>query len=96
MAKTKDIPLTDRQFRLVARALADPRRYEILEQLGKMDVTACENIRSCMPISAPTLSHHMKELENAGLVEAQREGKFVHYTLCRDTLKAYLARLAAI
>jgi ArsR family transcriptional regulator, arsenate/arsenite/antimonite-responsive transcriptional repressor len=96
VAKTKSIEISERQIHLIARALADPRRYEILERLGKVDVTGCGDILNCMSITAPTLSHHMKELENAGLVNAQKEGKFVHYTLRRDVLQAYLERLSKI
>jgi ArsR family transcriptional regulator, arsenate/arsenite/antimonite-responsive transcriptional repressor len=89
--------LTDRQFILVARALADPRRYEILQRIGRCDTScACGDIRDCVSISPATLSHHMKELENAGLVDVEREGKFVKYTLRRDILQAYLNRLSRI
>jgi len=93
----KSIALTDRQLNLIARALADPRRYEILQKIGRCDPScACGDIRSCLPISPATLSHHMKELENASLIDAQREGKFVNYTLRRDVLQAYLDRLSKI
>ncbi len=96
MTDTKSIPLSDRQFHLISRALADPRRYEILQKLGRKDSCACGDIRECIPVTAATLSHHMKELENSGLVEPERNGKFVNYTLRRDVLAAYTDRLGKL
>jgi DNA-binding transcriptional ArsR family regulator len=90
--------LTDDRFHLISKALADPRRYDLLRRIGKAgDTLSCESIRTgCCEVTAATISHHMKELETAGLVDSTREGKFVTYRLCRDVLEAYLARMAQI
>ena len=94
---TKRIELTEEQIHLIAKALADPRRMELLRQIGSCNKPKeCSEIRDCQPVSAATLSHHMKELETAGLILVTREGKFASYTLRRDVLKAYSEQLATI
>ncbi len=88
--------LTPRQIELVAKALAEPRRMEILKQIGACDGTSCNALQESQKVTPATLSHHIKELANAGLVEIVREGKFMKMSLNRPVLNAYLAQLAKI
>jgi ArsR family transcriptional regulator, arsenate/arsenite/antimonite-responsive transcriptional repressor len=93
MPETAGKTLTEDQVLLIAKALGD-RRYEILKRLGeRLDALACGAVRDCMGINPATLSHHMKELEMAGLVEVVRVGKFASYVLRRDVLEAFFQRL---
>src|ERR1700756_2800648 len=86
--------LTEDQVLLIAKALGNRRRYEILKRLGECrDAIACCAVRDCMGINPATLSHHMKELEIAGLVEVVREGKFASYALRRGVLEAFFQRV---
>ena len=91
--KSEQPTLSARELRLIARVLADPHRFQLLKRIAAEPCTACADLRTVFPISAPTLSHHLKELASAGLIEINRRGKFADLTFCRDTWDAYLAEL---
>ena len=78
----------------IARAIADPSRYEILRTLAASACdTPCSVVRNCVDVAPPTLSHHMKELRDAGLVDEEHVGRIVRYTLRRDVFEAFTAFL---
>jgi ArsR family transcriptional regulator, arsenate/arsenite/antimonite-responsive transcriptional repressor len=65
---------------LLFKALNDPTRRDILELLGKGDLSAGE-IAGKFEISKPSISHHLDLLRQAGLVESVKQGQFMYYSL---------------
>jgi len=68
------------QMAKVFRALSDPKRIKIVNLLSCGELCACVLLK-CFEITQPTLSHDMKVLSEAGIVESRREGKRVYYSL---------------
>jgi ArsR family transcriptional regulator, arsenate/arsenite/antimonite-responsive transcriptional repressor len=85
--------LTEKQFDLIAKALADPRRMQVLEVIAGEEECPCQRLREEFPISKATISHHLKELVRAGLIDAHKDGQFLHCEVRREVLEAYAAEL---
>ncbi len=62
------------------KALSDPSRRKILNLLKTSDLTPSEMMEK-IEISQPTLSHHLDILKRAGLIDGEREGQFIRYSL---------------
>lgn len=81
MARTK-ATLIDPDVRLF-QALADPTRLAIVRELaGAPEVCACD-FSSCCDVQQPTVSHHLKVLREAGVLESERRGTQIYYRLSR-------------
>jgi len=89
----KDAALSARQFQAVAKALADPRRMALLESIGSEREYSCQKLCSESGVTKGTVSHHVRELVRAGLIEERREGQYMFYELRREVLAAYVAEL---
>lgn len=77
------------------KALGDENRLHILELLQGGERCACVLLEN-LHLSQPTLSHHMKILCDAGLVTGRKEGKWVYYTLNRETARELEALIRAL
>ena len=59
----------------------DPRRFAILDRIAASVEWPCQSLCAEFPVSKATLSHHLRELETAGLVTMRKDGKFAHLAL---------------
>jgi ArsR family transcriptional regulator len=72
----------------VFKAVADENRLRILKMLQKKKMCVCE-LAAILGIAQPSVSRHLSILKDAGLVEDQRSGQWVDYSICRDTFNQY-------
>jgi ArsR family transcriptional regulator len=81
------------QFQRIAKALADPRRFEILEVIATSGELCCGEVADCFPVAQATISHHLKELTDAGLIETRSEGQFKYLRSRPEALAEYIEQL---
>lgn len=71
------------------QALADPTRRTILKKLNKGEMTAGQ-IADCFDMSKPSITHHLNILKNADLIQSEKRGQFVVYTLNTTVIRDVL------
>ena len=85
------------QLASISKALGDPKRFEMLQRISaSKQVPTCSHVCDWLDLAPATVSHHLKELESAGLVTVERQGKFARLSLRRDVLNAYMKRLSSL
>lgn len=88
MGATKTDHFTDKQNAIatLTKALGHPARIAIIEYLIKVDTCICGDIVNELPLAQPTVSQHLKELKNAGLIKGEIEGNSVCYCIDEKAL----------
>ena len=98
MGATKTDHFTEQQnqIAIIAKALGHPARIAIIEHLLKVNACICSDIVDELPLAQPTVSQHLKELKNAGLIQGNIEGNAICYCINEktfDVLKEYFSRI---
>ena len=78
----------------IAKALADPTRLQIYEDIATQPDMYCGEIIERHGLTPGTISHHLKVLMEAGLIECRREGQFVYNRIVPQTMQDYTQTLA--
>lgn len=83
MGVSKTEHFTDKQNQIakIAKALGHPARVAIIEYLMKVNTCICGDIVNELPLAQPTVSQHLKELKNAGLIKGNIEGNAICYCI---------------
>ena len=83
MGATKTDHFTDNQNELavLAKALGHPARIAIIEYLLRVNTCICGDIVNELPLAQPTVSQHLKELKNAGIIKGSVEGTSICYCI---------------
>ena len=87
VAKTQDLKAIEK----ISKALGDKNRLNILRHITKKGGCApCSEIHDIIDLTQPSISHHVKILTEAGLIEPEKEGRNFKYTLNVKVLDEYL------
>ena len=84
--------MEERKIVEIFKAFSDENRVRVLKMLQSGEKCACELLEE-LEVSQPTLSHHMKILCEAGIVDARKDGKWMHYSLSAEGAKVTLDTL---
>jgi ArsR family transcriptional regulator len=88
--------MTDTELVRVARAVADPTRLRILRTIVSGGSPCCGDISQAVPVRQATISHHLRVLADAGLIESQRNGQFVNVRVVPRRLDEFRAALGSV
>ena len=81
LSKKEEFSVKQNRLADYAKALAHPARVAIVEYLASSSACICGDIVEFLPLSQSTVSQHLRELKNAGLIKGEIEGTSINYCL---------------
>lgn len=89
--------LTFKQIEKISKALGDMNRLKILNYLSdKGGCGECANLGDVVDLAQPSISHHIKILTDCGLIDSEKEGRNLKYTLNKSVLSDYIQGLEGL
>lgn len=86
--------MTDVPFVKIARALADPTRHRILQEIRAAGEMTCTDVCDRFKLAQPTISHHIKTLARAGVIKVRPEGQYHVLSIDERLMRQFAAQLA--
>lgn len=80
----------------ISKALGDQTRLMIYEAIASCDQMNCSQLVSLQGVTPATVSHHLKTLADAGLIETRREGQFIYNKAVPEAMEEYVRSLTGI
>jgi DNA-binding transcriptional ArsR family regulator len=80
----------DRQIIRILKALAEPNRFRMVQAIAAAGELSCGEVGSHFKLSQPTISHHLKVLADAGILDARREGQHAVMSINHKVLEEAL------
>ena len=87
--KTEHFTAEQNEMANLMKALAHPARIAIIDYLLKVNACICGDIVNELPLAQPTVSQHLKELKNAGIIKGTIEGTAICYCINSEALKKF-------
>ncbi|MFZ5477338.1 MAG: ArsR/SmtB family transcription factor [Myxococcota bacterium] len=83
--------MDDRQIIRILKALAEPNRFRMVQAIAAAGELSCGEVGTHFNLSQPTISHHLKILADAGILDTRREGQHAVMSINHQVLEQALA-----
>jgi ArsR family transcriptional regulator, arsenate/arsenite/antimonite-responsive transcriptional repressor len=85
-----------KQIAKVAKALSDETRLKIFQQIASQDELNCGELCETQVVGHATVSHHLRVLTEANLIEARRQGQFIYYKAVPESLEEFTQSVSSM